>query len=182
MSQRRENEHWISPLLSELKLVEIKEEVIDPRYLWNQIERNQLMERISTLVAEINDAAGYHLLEMLEFLPPQKKVLFISFDRNGVQHKMEIVLRNQGIFLIFGTVKRFTSGWDRYFAQGSRKENYAKVWEQKICPGEILSKHIQSWLSYLLSGLDRKFRLDGLVPELESAETELRASLRKASA
>jgi hypothetical protein len=182
LSQRHENENWINPLLSELKLVEIKEEVIDPQYLWNQIERNQLTERISTLVAEINEAAGYHVLEMLEFLPPQKKVLFISFDRNGAQHKMEIVLRNRGIFLIFGTVRRFTSGWDRYFAQSSRNSNYAKVWEQTICPGEILSKNIQSWLSYLLSGLDRKFRPDGLIPAIESAETDLGASLRKASA
>ncbi|HEX3377236.1 MAG TPA: hypothetical protein VHS29_10275, partial [Candidatus Acidoferrales bacterium] len=147
LSQRQDNQHWINPLLSELKLIEIKVEVIDPKVLWGQIEQNRLLERISKLVAEINDAAGYHVLEMLEFLAPQRKILFISFDRKSVQYKMELLIRNQGIFLIFGTVRRSTARWERYFGQCSRNENYAKVWEHQVRPDEVMGKDIQSWFS-----------------------------------
>lgn len=182
MSQRQENDQWINPLLSQLKLIEIKDVVADPRRLRQQIEENQLMDRVGKLVAEVNDTAGYHVLEMLEFLPPQKKVLVINFDRNDVQHKLEITLRNEGIFITFGTLKSFLASWDRYFAQNSRKDSYSLAWEQTIHPAEILSKDIQNWFSYLLSGLDKKFRLDVLALAVEPAEAELGVNLRKASA
>jgi len=182
LSQRFENDQWINPLLSQLKLIEMKDVIVDPRHLWEKIEENHLLERISKLVAEINTAAGNHILEMLEFLPPQKKVLVINFGKNGVQHKMEVTLENEGIFITFGTAKRFSTGWERYFSQNSRKDNYAVAWEQAIHPAEILSKDIQNWFTYLLSGLNKKFRPDLLLSSVDSTESGLSATLRKASA
>jgi len=182
LSQRFENDHWINPLLSQLNLIDIRAINADPRYHWRQIEESHLIERISELVAQINNAAGYHVLEMLEFLPPQNKVLVINFDKGGVQHKMEVLLQNDGIFIIFGTVRRLSAGWERYFPQNSKKGNYTAAFELAIQPAEILSKDIQNWFSYLLSGLNKKFRPDLMVPAVDSTESSLSATFRKASA
>jgi hypothetical protein len=119
---------------------------------------------------------------MLEYLPPQKNILHINFDRNSTQHKMELVLRKEGIVLIFGTVKRSLTGWERYFPQNHGKSNYSVAWELTIQPAEILSKDIQAWFSYLLSGLDKKFRPDEVASLVPSIDSGLNATLRKASA
>jgi hypothetical protein len=182
LNQRRENDHWINPLLSQLNLIEIKDISADPRYLWQQIEENQLMERIGKLVAEINGAAGYHVLEMLEYLPPQKNVLQVNFDRNRVQYKMEIVLRNKGFLLVFSSAKLNSARWERYFPQNSMKSNSTVEWEQIIHPEEVIEENIQAWLSYLLSGLNKEFRLDQMLHAASTPEAGISAILRKASA
>lgn len=182
MNQRRGNDHWINPLLTQLNLIEFKEMNPDPRHSWQKIEECQLIERIGNVMAEINGAAGYHVLELLEYLPPQKKVLRVSFDRNRVQHNLELVLCNEGILLLFSTSKRVSSGWERYFPQSSMRDNSAVEWEQVIHPEEILSQDIQVWFSYLLSGLDKKFRPDFVSSTSPAADTGLSVALRKASA
>ena len=178
----RENDHWINPLLTQLNLIDIKEATVDPRHNWKKIEESQLVERIGRIVAEINGAAGYQILEMLEYLPPQKKVLRVSFDKTRVQYNIDLALRNEAILLLFSTAKHFSSGWERYFPQSSMRDNSTVEWEQVIHPGEILAHHIQSWFSYLLSGLDRKFRPDVVGSALPDEDADLSAALRKASA
>lgn len=181
MNQRHGNENWINPLLKRLNLLP-NEEPITPDAYWKQIEDCELAERVGKIVSEINRAAGYHVLEMLEFLPPQKNILRISFERHRVKHNLEIVIRDSGIVLMFSTRRRISIGWGRYVASYSSKSDSALVWEEVISPEEVLDENIQAWLSYLLSGLDKKFRLDQILHASSNSQAELSASLRKASA
>jgi hypothetical protein len=182
MDQRRGTNHWINPLLTKLNLIQAKEMDADFRHYWSQIEECQLLERIGGVIAEINGAAGYHVLELIEFLPPQKKVIRVSFDRNRVRYNMEIVLRSDGILLLFSTSRRFSAGWDRYFHQTSMRHNSAVSWEQMVKPEEILERDIQVWFSYLLSGLEKRFRPDNQEQLIEASNSVLDTAFRKASA
>jgi len=182
LNQRRGNDHWINPLLTHLNLIQAKEENPDPMHYWKSIDECQLLERIGSVVGKINDAAGYHILEMLEYLPPQRRFFDINFDRNRVHYKMELVLRDEGVVLVFSSAKHVSAMWDRYFPQSSRKDNSTVVWEQVVHPEEVLELNIQAWLSYLLSGLDKQFRLDQILHGLTPPEASLSAALRKVSA
>jgi hypothetical protein len=182
LNREQRNSPWINPLLTRLKLIPVKEENTDPRPYWNSIEECKLLERIGRVVGEVNAAAGYHLLEMQEYLPPQKTFFHINFDRNRVQYRMELVLREDGIVLVFSSAKHVSARWDRYFPQSSRKDNSNVAWEQVIHPAEILEQNIQAWLSYLLSGLDKQFRLDQILNGITPPEANLSAALRKISA
>jgi hypothetical protein len=62
------------------------------------------------------------------------------------------------------------------------KSDSTLVWEQTIHPEEISERNIQAWISYLLSGLDKKFRLDQILHDSPFPEADLSADLRKASA
>jgi hypothetical protein len=62
------------------------------------------------------------------------------------------------------------------------RHNSTLVWEQYIYPEEVLEQNIQAWVSYLLSGLDKKFRLDQILNASPTAEADLSEALRKASA
>lgn len=181
MSQRRGNEYWINPLLQKLNLVRKKEEDLIRKAYWNQIEKCELSDRIGKVVAEVNRAAGYHILEIVDFLPPQKNVLRISFDRRRIKHNLEIVLREGGIVLMFSSTRRLAAGWGRIISSRSSRHT-SLVWEEFIQPEEVLDQNVQAWISYLLSGLDKKFRLDQILHASPDAETELTEALRKASA
>ena len=182
MDQRRSNENWINPLLERLDLVREGEANLPENTCWRQIEESQLMERIGRLVAEVNLAAGYHILEMVDYLPPQQKVLRVYFDRQRVKHSLEIVIRDGGIVLMFYTTRLEATGWRRYVSIHSARNSRTLVWEQVIFPGEILEQNIQAWVSYLLSGLDKKFRLDQILQASVAPDTDLTAILRKISA
>jgi hypothetical protein len=173
---------WINPLLTQLKLVRKPEEKPDPNAYWDLIEASQLPERVGRIAAEINEAAGYHLLETLFFLPPQKSVLSVRFDRSRAKHSMDITIRESEIALRFSTSKRIAFGWERYFSSDSSGEGSTLVWEQVIRPEEVLEEHIQNWLTYLLSELNKEFRPDLASSSVGSAEADLTAALRKASA
>jgi hypothetical protein len=173
---------WINPLLTQLKLVRKSEEKPDQSIYWNQLEAFQLPERVGRIAAEINEAAGYHLLETLFFLPPQKSVLRVRFDRGRAKHSMEITIRETEIALRFVTLKRVAFGWERYFSGEASGDGSTLVWEQVIRPEEVLEEHIQNWLTYLLSELNREFRPDLASSAVGSAEADLSAALRKASA
>jgi hypothetical protein len=182
VSQRRGNDYWINPLLKRFNLVRKSEADLARDTCWRQIEEFDLSDRIGRLVAEVNRAAGYHILEMLDFLPPQKSVLRVGFDRQRVKHSLEIVIRESGIVLMFSTRRRVSVGWGRYISSHSMRRNSTLVWEQYIHPEEILDQNIQAWVSYLLSGLDKKFRLDQILHDSSTADADLNAALRKASA
>jgi hypothetical protein len=182
LNQRHGNDHWINPLLKRLDLVAKSEE--DPVYntYWRLIEECELAERIGRLVAEVNRAAGYHVLEMVDFLPPQKNVLRVSFDQDRVKHYLEIAIQESGMVLMFSTMKRASTRWGGYVRIHSIRKNTTLVWEQAIHPVEILEQNIQAWISYLLSGLDKQFRLDQILQASLTPDAGLREGLRKASA
>ena len=181
MNQRHENEYWINPLLERLDLVRQNEDHTRDAY-WRQIEDCELVERVGKLIVEVNRAAGYRILGMVDFLPPQKNILRVSFERGRVKHNLEVVIRTSGIFLMFST-RRNSTGWRSYFSPYVlRKSNSTLVWEQLIHPEEIGEQNIQAWISYLLSGLDKKFRLDQILQASLTPDAEVSESLRKASA
>lgn len=51
--------------------------------------------------------------------------------------------------------------------------------EQLIHPAEIVEPNIQAWVSYLLSGLDKEFRLDQIIRASSEAEADKSAPLSK---
>ncbi len=182
MSQRRENEYWINPLLKRFDLVRQREEDLARDAYWRQIEDCELAERIGRVVIEVNRAAGYRVLEMVDFLPPQKNVVRVSFERNRVKHNLEVAIRESGIALMFSTSRRIPTGWGRFLSINSVRNHSTLVWEQTIHPAEILERHLQAWISYLLSGLDKKFRLDQMLHASQAPDAVLDAALRKISA
>lgn len=183
MNQSRGNDHWINPLLTRLNLVRNREEEdLARRAYWDQIDKCQLAERVGRLVTEVNREAGYHVLEMVEFLPPQKNILRVSFDRQRIKHNLEIAIRDSGIVLMFSSTKRALGGWARYMSNHPGRRNSTLVWEQDIYPEAVLEQNIQAWLSYLLSGLDKQFRLDQILKAAPSEDAGLSETLRKLSA
>jgi hypothetical protein len=182
VSQRRGNEYWINPPLEKFNLVRKKEEDIVRKGYWDRIEKCELSDRIGKVVGEVNRAAGYHILEIVDFLPPQKNVLRISFDRRRIKHYLELVIRPNGVVLMFSTGRRLATVWGRIISPTRSTRHTALIWEEAIEPEEILDQNIQAWISYLLSGLDKKFRLDQILHASPEAESELSEALRKASA
>ena len=182
MTQRHGDDHWINPLLTRLNLVGKADKDLDATAFWKQIEECELAERIGTLVAGVNRVAGSHILEMTEYLPPQTNVLRVSFKRHRVKHNLEIMIQESGIVLMFSNTKIASTGWERYLPNYAIRDNYNLLWEQAIYPCKILEQNIQAWLSYLLSGLSKEFRLDQILQATETAESGLSAALRKLSA
>lgn len=181
MNREQRNNLWINPLLTQLKLVRKSEVSTDLNFVWQEIEARHLPDRVGRIASEINETAGYHLLETLFYLPPQKNVLCVRFDRNRDKHNLEIVLIGTAVMLRFSTSKHVSFSWERYFSSDPMNSNSSIAWEQVIQPEKISDEHIQGWLTYLLSGLSKEFRPDIFDPSL-AAESGLSAMLRKASA
>ena len=182
MNQDQRNSHWINPLLTQLKIVRKSPESADSNCSWKEIEQSHLPDRVGRIAAEINEAAGYHLLETLYYLPPQKSVLCIRFDRNRHKHSMEIEVRGNETILKFSTSKHVSFGWERYFSSDPLSNGSTVIWEEGIQPGEVTDEHVQGWLTYLLSGLSKDFRPDQIFGSPAVEESSLSAALRKASA
>jgi hypothetical protein len=106
---------------------------------------------------------------------PDEAVLSLTYH-------LEIAIRNYSIVLMFSSTRRVLTGWERYIPGNSMRDSSTLVWEQVIYPAEVVEPHIQAWLSYLLSGLDKEFRLDQILRASSDAEADKSASLRKASA
>jgi len=180
MNRGDRNNHWINPVLTQLKLVRQPENATDPGACWKQIEASHLQDRIGRLAAEINETAGYHLLESLYFLPPQKHVLRVRFDHNPDKHHMELVIRGADLFLKFSSARHLPFGWARNIAGDLLRRSSNLVWQDIVHPPEVSDEHIQSWLIYLLSGLSKEFRPDIFLAS--NSASELSAMLRRASA
>jgi hypothetical protein len=182
LNQRRGNDLWINPLLTRLNLVGQREQDLARNAHWREIEECEITERIGRLVTEVNRAAGYHVLEMVEFLPPQKNILRVSFERNRAKHRLELAIRDRGIVLMFSSTKGIFTGWRNRLTSRSGRKTSSLAWEEFVEPEEISEQNIQAWLSYLLSGLDKKFRLDQILQASLTPDGEVSESLRKASA
>jgi hypothetical protein len=180
MNRGERNKLWINPLLAQLKLVRNAENTADPESSWEQIEATHLQDRIARVASEINETAGYHLLESLYFLPPQKNVLRVRFERNPSKHHMEIVIRGNDVFVKFSSSRRRSFGFDRYLPGDLFRKSSNLVWQDIIHPTEVSDDHIQGWLIYLLSGLSKEYRPDVFLAS--NSGSELSAMLRRASA
>ncbi len=182
MNQRRGNGDWIIPHLERLKLASERKTDPGKEIFWSQVENFELTERVGKLVTEVNRRVGYHLLRMVDYLPQQKDILRVSFEERQVKHSMEISIQEPGIVLMFSSKKLSRSILSRFFSSNPEEVRSTVVWEQVIRPQEILDQNIQGWLSYLLSGLDKRFRLDQILQASLENEARFEAGIQKLSA
>jgi hypothetical protein len=150
--------NWINPLLAQLDLVRTNEAPIDLGRYRAQIEECRLPERIRKVAADVNRAAGAQLLEFLDFLPPQKTVLRVSFSKDRTENALEISLDERGATVVFYSTKKTRYAWERYFPNPSKEGYSTTVLELDFHAAEILEKDIENWFSYLLSEFDKKFK------------------------
>jgi hypothetical protein len=175
-------DNWINPLLSQLDLVHLENGLIDFKAYRTQLEEFRLPERIRQIVAGVNGTAGYHVLELLDFLPPQRTVLRVNFAKEHTENIMELVLRQSGPTVKFYSLKKASNPWSGFFPTLSRRRNRSSFLDLGIHPAEVLDDHIQAWLSYLLSGFAKKFKPRGKQPLSENSQLHLSAAIGKASA
>jgi hypothetical protein len=181
-SKNSGHQSWINPLLTQLNLVQEEQSLADFRPDWAKMEECQLPERIRRVVADVNGAAGYHVLELLDFLPPQKTVLRISYSKQQTDYVMEILLRESGGVLVFYSSRKTPDRWGRYFQSHARKGKRVNILEQDFHPAEVLDEDIRSWVSYLLSGFENKFKPSERLQLSEKSDLRMNAAVGKASA
>ncbi len=155
--------NWIAPLVTELNLVRERETVINLDLFRAQLEDSQLLERIRKVAAEINAEVGYHALDLMDFLSPQRTVLRLSLSKNRTEYIFEIVLRVSGPAVVFHSVPEDSDRWNWYL-YGSSEEI------------------IQVWFSFLLSRFDDKFKPWTCKESSENREFGLYDVLGKSSA
>jgi hypothetical protein len=180
--KQESNEKWINSLLTRLDLVRKNEGLVDFNVFWDELEQCHLPERIRKVVADVNGAAGYHVLELLDYLPPQKTVLHVAFSKNRYKHVMEIELSERGATVVFYSLRKFHDAWERYFPNRARKSNRTTVLELDFHAAEVLDVNIESWFSYLLSGFQKSFKPNPRRLSSERSELRMSAVAGKASA
>ncbi len=180
--QDRPPEKWINPLLEKLDLARPKRIPIDLRALWAELEECRVPDRIHTVAANINHEAGYHVLNLLDYLPPQRSVVRVVYPRNKVEFVMSIVLLANGAAVTFHSARIFTSRWDRYIPGRSSSREHPVEIIRGFQAYEITDGIIQGWFSFLLSGFSREFvgALSRPMPAGEDARSN--SLFRKASA
>ena len=180
--KQKSNQKWINSLLTQLDLMRRDEGLVDLNLYWDQLEQCHLPERIRKVVGDVNGAAGYHVLELLDFLPPQTTVLHVAFSKNRYKHIMEIELSERGATVVFYSLKKFHDAWERYFPNRARKSNRTTVLELDFHAAEVLEENIESWFSYLLSGFEKNFKPNPKQPLSAGSELRMSAVAGKASA
>ena len=151
---------WVNSLLKQQKLVLPNEEnSVDLKPCWAQIEECQMSERVRQIVADINRAAGYYMLELQDFLPPQRSILSIRFSKRYADYALEIVAREGGVAsVVFHSLSKVFAFWEHYFGNQSRLRKPSISFQLDIHPAEILDDDLQRWFSYLLSGFKNKLK------------------------
>ena len=151
---------WVNSLLTQQNLVHPKEEnAVDLKPCWAQIEECRMVERMGQMVGDINRAAGYYMLELQEFLPPQPTILRIGFSKRFAEYVLEIVARDGGAAaVVFYSLSKVFDLWEHYFRNQSRSRRPSVSLELDIHPAEILDDDLQRWFSYLLSGFKNKLK------------------------
>jgi hypothetical protein len=173
---------WINPLLEKLDLARPKRIPIDIGILWAELEECRVPDRIHNVAANINREAGYHVLNLLDYLPPQRSVVRVVYPRNKVEFVMAIVLLAYGPAVTFHSARVVTSRWDRYVPGRSGSREHPVEIIRGVRANEITDSMIQLWFSFLLSGFSREFAsaLQQPMPEREDARSN--SLFRKASA
>ncbi|HXP79014.1 MAG TPA: hypothetical protein VN976_03850 [Verrucomicrobiae bacterium] len=151
---------WINSVLKQRNLLQPKEgNIVDLKPCWAQIEESRIVDRMGQIVEDINGAAGYYMLELQEFLPPQTTILRIGFSKRFAEYVLEIVARERGAAaVVFYSLSKTFDLCERYFRNLSRLRSPSITLELDIYPAEILDDDLQRWFSYLLSGFRNKFK------------------------
>jgi hypothetical protein len=173
---------WINSLLTQHDLAQMNEARADLRSSRDHMEECQLPERIRKVVADVNGTAGYHVLGLLDFLPPQKTVLRVSFPKQNEEHVLEIMLRERGATIVFYSRRKTHPIWGHFIQNHSRFGNSTTLLKLDFHPAEILDKNIESWFSYLLSGFKKKFKPSMKQPSPEGSEVRMGTVFGKVSA
>lgn len=145
---------WVNSLLRQQNLALPNEDnSVDLKPCWAQIEECQMAERMRQIVTDINRAAGYYMLELQDFLPPQKTILTISFSKRFAEYVLEIVAREGGAATaVFYSLSKVFDLWENYFRGQRRSRKPSIALEFDFYPAEIQNEDLQRWFSYLLSG------------------------------
>jgi hypothetical protein len=147
---------WIRSLVKQLDLVE-KDPITDLSRFRTLLEECQLPERIREIVGAVNREVGYQALYLLDFLPPQRSILRLSFSMKKTEYILEIVLRTSGPAVVFHSATSAPGAWERYLHGYSRSSGSHIAFNQNFIPAEITDETIKVWFSYLLSGFDKQF-------------------------
>lgn len=175
--------NWVNSVLTRQNLVEhMEERSVDLKPSWGQMEKYRMVERIGEMVADINAAAGYHMLELQDFLPPQETILTITFSKRYAEYVLEIIAREGGAAAVtFYSLSKITEFWEQCFPKlFLRKPSISLTLD--FHPAEILNDDLQSWFSYLLSRFDKKLKPNAAEQMSEKEYAEFSAEVRKKSA
>jgi hypothetical protein len=151
---------WINSVLKQQNLLQPNEaNIVDLKPCWAQIEESRLVERMGQMVGDINRAAGYYMLELQDFLPPQRTILSIRFSKRYAEYVLEIVAREGGVAsVVFHSLSKVFAFWEHYFGNRSQLRKPSISFQLDIHPAEILDDDLQRWFSYLLSGFKNKLK------------------------
>jgi len=147
---------WVGSLVKNLDLVH-KDPTADLSRFRTLLEESHLPERIRQTAETVNKEVGYHALYLLDFSPPQRSILYLSFSKKKSEYIMEIVLRTAGPSVVFHSVTRAPGAWERYLYGYSRTSGSRIAFNQNFNPAEITDETVRIWFSFLLSGFDKKF-------------------------
>jgi hypothetical protein len=175
---------WINSILKQQNLLQPqKEKSVDLKPCWSQIEECQMAERIRQIVADINRAAGYYMLELQDFLPPQSTILNIRFSKWYAEYVLEIVAREGGVAtVVFYSLSKVSDLWEHYFRNQSRLRKSSTSLKLDFHPAEILNDDLQIWFAYLLSGFKNKLKPIAAQQVSDKEVTEFSTAIRKKSA
>ena len=172
---------WINSLLIRRNLLQPKKENSDDwKACWAQIEECQLAERLRQIVADVNGAAGHYILELQDYLPPQRTILRIRFSKQHTEYVLKIVAREGGPAVVFYSRSKTSYLGEHYFRNQSRNRSVSLKLD--IHPAEILSDDLQRWFSYLLSGFNNEFKPHAAQQLSEKEYKEFSAAVSKKSA
>jgi hypothetical protein len=174
---------WINSVLIRHNLVQPKKEnSVALKPCWAQMEECRMVERIEQVVADINGAAGYYMLDLQAFLPPQTTILTIRFSKRYAEYVLEIMAReDSAAAVVFYSLSKISNLWEHYFRNQSRRKPSISL-KLDFHPAEILNDDLQRWFSYLLSGFDKKLKPNAAQQMSEKEYTEFSAAVRKKSA
>jgi hypothetical protein len=181
-NNKAEND-WIKSVLIQQNLVQPKEEhFVDLKPCWAQMEECRMVERIGEMVANINGAAGRYMLELQDFLPPQRTILSIRFSKRFAEYVLEIMALEDGAAAVaFYSLSKVFDLREFYFRNRPRRKPSISL-ELEFHPAEILNDDLQRWFSYLLSGFDKKLKPNSAQQMSKKKYTESSAAFRKKSA
>src|ERR1700692_3488953 len=104
---------WVYSVLKRQNLLDPNgENIVDLKLSWAQIEECRIVERLGEIVGDINSAAGYSMLELQDYLPPQPTVLRIVFPKWHAEYVLEIIAREHGAAaVVFYSLSKISELW-----------------------------------------------------------------------
>ena len=145
-----QNDGWIGSLVKETKLIKEKEPVVDLDSVRALLETYQIPERIRQTVTAINEEIGYQALYLLDFLPPQRSVVRLSFFKKKTEYIMKIVLRTNGPAVVFQSVTGAHGSWRHYIYKVSHAGGSHVAFKRAFIPAKITDEIIRGWFRFLV--------------------------------